>query len=256
MSTALVRVRWLETGGIASETWDALSLLLDDEERARAARFHFERDRQAYIAAHALLRAALSAEAPRPLPDWRFSANDFGKPEVIGGGETPPLRFNLSHTRGLVAVAVTLVHDVGIDVEALDPGRLSMDLAASTFAPAEVAMLRATPDADLTGALYAVWTLKEACIKAIGKGLSLPLDSFSVTLDPLAVSFSEAAGEVAPRWLLKRSAPTGEHTLALALAVSHPEPRSITIDAAGIDVGEILALARQVGSGGGQMGRI
>jgi 4'-phosphopantetheinyl transferase len=247
VSTALVRVRWLRTDDVTPEAREALALLLDDEERARAARFHFERDRHVFIIAHAFVRALLSAEAPRPIQDWRFSAGDFGKPEVIRDAETPPLRFNLSHTRGLVAVALTLANDVGIDVEALDPGRLSMDLAQSTFAPAEVAMLRATQEAELTDALYAVWTLKEACIKAIGKGLQQPLDSFAVTLDPLAVRFTEAAGDVPARWLLRRMRPTSEHTLALAL--SHPDSASVGIDAAGLDAGDFVQRVREAGSG-------
>lgn len=255
MSTALVKVRWLALDGVPTAAWPALAALLDEAERARADRFYFARDRDAFIAAHALLRLLLSSEAAHPAADWRFSVNTFGKPEAILAPGLPPLRFNLSHTHGLVAVALTCVHDVGVDVERLDPKRLSLDLAMRFFAPQEIALLRAVPDADLTDALYGIWTLKEACIKAIGTGLSLPLDSFALTLDPLAVVFSEAAGAVPETWLLRRLHPTPQHTLALALC--HPEPGSVTLDARALAADDVQALARQASApGGGQMGRM
>lgn len=255
MSTALVKVRWLVLETIPSAAWPALTALLDDEERARAARFYFDRDREAFIAAHALLRVLLSSEAALPAADWRFSVNAFGKPEAILVLGSPPLRFNLSHTHGLVAAALTCEHDIGVDVEKLDPERLSLDLATRFFAPQEIALLRAVPVADLTDALYGIWTLKEACIKAIGTGLSLPLDSFALTLDPLAVAFSEAAGAVPATWLLRRLYPTAHHTLALALC--HPNPGSVSLDACALAADDVLALARQASvPGGGQMGRM
>ena len=233
--------------------WETLAGLLDDAERTRAARFHFDRDREAYIAAHALARTMLSAHAPRPPADWRFTATAHGKPEVVREPGVPPLSFNLSHTQGLVAVALTLGHDVGIDVEAIDPKRISLDLAARYFAPAEVAFLRATPAEALPEALFAVWTLKEACIKAMGRGLSLPLNSFAVTLDPLAIRFTGTPGESPEHWLLRRLAPTPTHTLALALR--HPEPATVGISASGIDAAGLLALAGQLGADAGHTGR-
>lgn len=237
-------MRWLVLDSIRPELWGELTRLLDDTERARAARFHFEHDRQAYIAAHAMVRTLLSAEAPRPPKDWRFGANDHGKPQAIRTADVPPLSFNLSHTRGLVAVALTLVHDVGIDVEAVDPSRLGLDLAERTFAPAEVALVRATPAASQAEALFAIWTLKEACIKAMGQGLSVPLDAFAVSLDPLAVHFSASLGENAAEWLLRRMAPTPTHVAAVALR--HPDPAAVSIEAAPIEAAALLALAHRL----------
>lgn len=252
VSAAAVHVRWLTLDAVASAAWEPLASLLDDAERERASRFHFAHDRHAYIAAHALLRAMLSLKAPRPPADWRFSTGAHGKPEVVREPDIPPLSFNLSHTRGLVAVALTLTHDVGIDVEAIEPKRLSLALAERFFAPAEVALLRATPAEALPEKLFAVWTLKEACIKAMGRGLSLPLDAFTLALDPLAIHFSGALDERPDHWLLRRLAPTPTHTLALA--VRHPAPATVEIDAAGVNASDLLALAAQA-SGAGQTGR-
>lgn len=238
---------------ITPQSWAGLALLLDDAERARAERFRFERDRHAYIAAHALARTMLSAQSTVPPSDWRFSTNAYGKPEILREAGVLPLQFNLSHTRGLVAVALTLEHDVGIDVESVDAKRFSLDLAERSFAPKEVDLLHAIPASDLPEALFAIWTLKEACIKAMGRGLSVPLDAFALTLDPLAVDFSASLGENPARWMLRRMAPTRTHVLALALR--HPDPATVRIDASGIAAAGLLALAGQIASGLGQMRR-
>jgi 4'-phosphopantetheinyl transferase len=252
-SPTAVLVRWLALDPAAVSQMDALAALLDVGERERAGRFHFDRDRHAYIAAHALARTLLAIELGRPPSALRFAVNAFGKPELARGMDGPPLRFNLSHTKGLVAVAVTHTHDVGIDVEAIDPARLSLDLALSTFAAAEVALLHATPEAGIPEALYAIWTLKEACIKALGQGLSFPLEAFAVTLDPLGVEFSVPPGEVPGQWLLWRLKPMPTHVLALALP--HPDPTAVHIDASGIAAEELLRLAGQVALPAGQMSR-
>ena len=251
VSTVSIQVRWLVLDDVAPEQWGQLALLLDDTERTRAARFHFERDRQAYFAAHALARAMLSGQAPRPLSNWRFATNVHGKPEVLREPGTPPLRFNLSHTRGLVALALTLEHDVGIDVELVDSKRFSFDLAARTFAPEEVDLLRATPAADQPAALFAIWTLKEAIIKAMGRGLSMPLADFALSLDPLAVRFLKPHGEDSARWFLRRFAPTQTH--AMAVALRHPDPAAVSVAAAKVDASSLLAFAAQFPPSAGEM---
>ncbi len=194
ISTTTVRIRWLVLDAIAPEMWAELAVLLDDAERARALRFHFDRDRKAYIAAHALARTLLSAEAPRSPAAWRFAEGPHGKPEVVREPGVPPLRFNLSHTHGLVAVAVTLAHDVGIDVEIVDQKRAGLEFAERAFAPAEVALLRAASSDALPGTFFAIWTLKEACIKALGGGLSVPLEILFGLVGSADCSFLGLAG--------------------------------------------------------------
>lgn len=242
-----VCVRWLAPEAVPSEAWPQLAACLEASERERAARFHFAADRAAYIAAHALTRALLTQHAPRPAADWRFAAGPYGRPEIVRAAGDPPLRFNLSHNRGLVAVAVTHVCDIGIDVEAVDPARLTLDLAAHTFAPAEVALVRALPEASRTEAWFALWTLKEAYIKAVGRGLSLPLDSFAFALAPLAIRFSAACPDDPASWRFERLSPTRSH--ALALAVRHPNPASVRVEASEMPVSELLELCAQAGPG-------
>jgi 4'-phosphopantetheinyl transferase len=245
VSTAAVQVRWLACDMITPDELEALASLLDDEERERATRFYFERDRHAYVAAHALTRVMLSTQVPTPPADWRFVCNKHGRPEVVREAGDPPLRFNLSHTHGLVAVAMTLGSDIGIDVEMVRPERFGIELAERAFAESEVALLRATSLARLPEALFTLWTFKEACAKALGGGLSVPFKAFQVSLDPLGVTFSDTFDEDPAHWLLERFAPTSKHVLALAL--KHPDPAAVTIDAAGFTVSELLSAVPQLG---------
>jgi 4'-phosphopantetheinyl transferase len=205
--------------------------MLDDAERARMARYHFEADRRRYLFAHALVRTTLSRYAPGTPPDgWRFMTTKHGRPELAPDTPAPPLRFNLSHTAGLVACAVALGRDVGVDVEHVRPPRLEprdkaggdawLEIANAHFAPAEIAALAAEPPAARRARFFAIWTLKEAYIKARGLGLALPLDGFAFELDARApqidVRFEAHMNEDAAGWHFAREAPTPTHALAVA----------------------------------------
>jgi 4'-phosphopantetheinyl transferase len=196
--------------------------LLDEDERRRSGRFHFERDRLIFSAAHALLRAALIAR----LGDWQggFRVDDFGKPELEPLAATPPLRFNLTHTRGLVACALVDGCDIGIDAEQMDPSRPLLDLAEHYFAGTEIAQLRATDGAARANSFYRFWTLKEAIIKAIGEGLSLPLKRFAFTLAPLSLTIE---GGDAREWHVEECRAVPEH--AMAIALRRPSGASVAV---------------------------
>jgi 4'-phosphopantetheinyl transferase len=187
-----ITVRALNLSGVAPGQWGALAALLDDAERARAARFAFDEDRQSYIAAHALLRLELSRCANRTPQDWRFGATALGKPFLLD--PLRDLRFSISHTRGMVAVAVAQGVEIGVDVESVDRRAESMKLAERFFAPDEVAQLAAVEGSARRDLFFAIWTLKEAVVKATGQGLSRALDSFSVTTAPPRVTMFDGSG--------------------------------------------------------------
>ncbi len=242
MDDRTVTVWWLAVDKVAEPDWPRLAGLLDDAERARAQRFHFARDQQAYVAAHALGRVLLSSALGGAPQRWRFAVGDHGKPEVeaaAGGGVGSRPRLNLSHTRGLAAAALTLDHDVGIDVEWLDRAPASMDVARRFFAPSECAQLVDLPPERLNPTFLSFWTLKEAYVKAIGKGLAQPLDSFAFTLEPVSIRFDAVLADDPARWLFRRFQPTPGHVAALALR--HPEPMSVRVNLAAREVADLVA---------------
>ncbi|MBU8536768.1 4'-phosphopantetheinyl transferase family protein [Falsiroseomonas tokyonensis] len=210
----LVRLRWLLPESADAPTLEAWHARLSAAERATAARFHFDADRRAYIAAHALAREMLAEAGGLPAEDWTFDIGRHGKPEVAAAHGLPWLRFNLSHTRSLVACAVTAVDDLGLDVEDLARREAGPGLAERYFAPAEAALLSAMPPADRHAGFLRIWTLKEAYVKATGEGIGAGLDSFGFTLDPPRLAF--APGGVAG-WRFLQWQPTPRHILALAL---------------------------------------
>ena len=171
-----------------------LEAILDERERARAARFVFEQDRRAYTAAHALLRHALSDRAGVEPSAWRFAAGSRGKPYLAKQPAGFDLRFSLSHCRSMVAVAIAQDLEVGVDVEACDRA-VDLEIANSCFAPDEIAMLNGLPQPEQRRDRFIMlWTLKEAVIKATGAGLSQPLESFSIGFDPLRVTMLDCSG--------------------------------------------------------------
>lgn len=213
-------VRWLAVDAVPEAAWAGLTALLDDGERARAARFVFAPDRQSFVAAHALLRALLSQHDPARSPaDWRFAAGPYGRPELVVPAARPaawPAWTNLSHTRGRVAVALGWDGEVGIDVEAAASGALSLSLAREVFSADEVAHLETLAGPAQTEALVALWTLKEAVVKALGTGLSQPLASFTVHHAPPSLLGGDAV-VTAHAWDLWRWRLPGDFALALAL---------------------------------------
>jgi 4'-phosphopantetheinyl transferase len=211
---------WVDVRSVSEAVVQAWAATLDASERDRAARFRFATDRAAYVAAHALARVLLSRVCGRPTNAWRFVAGPYGKPRVHASMGVE-IDFNLSHTRGLAAVAACAGADVGVDVEGTIR-RHGLGVAEYHFAPAEVDALRRLQPAPRQEAFLQLWTLKEAWSKATGRGLTSRLDAAVFVLEPFSVDLS-AAGEDASAWQFHRCAPTAEHVLALAVRRSGRE---------------------------------
>lgn len=159
-------------------------LYLSRDELQRAARYHFDRDRNHFIVARGVLRKILSYYTHRKPYEIRFDYNKYGKPLLppeLGGRE---LHFNLSHSAGIGVYAVAFQREVGIDIEYIRPDFSELDIADRFFSPDEVKILRSLPLAEQKKAFFLCWTRKEAFIKAKGQGLSIPLDQFDVSLIP------------------------------------------------------------------------
>ncbi len=194
--------------------------LLSPEEHERMARLVFERDRHRFLLTRALVRTMLSRYAKVAPADWQFIANVHGRPEILDRpAGVPDLRFSISHTDGLIACAVTIGREVGVDVEHVGR-RLTQDIAARFFAPAEVAHLQSLPDEEQERVFFDYWTLKEAYIKARGFGLALPLGDFAFHFSadgPPSIAFEPSLPDDPATWQFLQDWPSPAHRLGLAI---------------------------------------
>lgn len=210
---------YIASGAAPLAVLAADAAILDADEQARATRLRFAADRQLYQAAHVLLRCCLSRHAPVAAADWRFRTGAHGRPEVATDRcpTATGLHFNLSHTRtsrlpakpsgappavpteasaGLVCCAVTRAAAVGIDAEWHRPMPDYLALAQRFFAPPEAAAIARADPRHGVASFYAWWTLKEAHLKACGRGLAGGLASFAFSIDatvPAPISTSVRA---------------------------------------------------------------
>jgi 4'-phosphopantetheinyl transferase len=180
--------------------------VLSADERARASRFFFERDRDRFVAGRAALRGILGRYLGVPPDRVELCPGHRGKPALAAHHGATALRFNLAHSDGLALCAVASGRDVGVDLERLRADFATDAVAEHFFSRAEILTLRTLSGERRIRAFFDCWTRKEAYIKARGDGLWLPLDRFEVSLAPgdppaLLATHDEPA-EVA-RWALR-----------------------------------------------------
>lgn len=171
---------WIVDLALSATQLELCGTVLDAKERDRAARFLRPADRARYQASHAALRLILGDALGLPPGDIRLTSGAAGKPELVDGS----VGFNLSHSGGRALVGLARTAAIGVDVEEI---RLIPDvlrIARGQFASDEAAALAAQPRQAINAAFFGLWTRKEAVVKALGTGLSLPLDRFSVSVPP------------------------------------------------------------------------
>jgi 4'-phosphopantetheinyl transferase len=201
----------------------ALLPLLSREERARAAQFAFEHDRMRFIQAHGSVRQILSGYLEADAATLAFACNRNGKPCLVPQAHGPKLQFSVSHSSDCCMLAVRLDHPIGIDVERLRDLPRAIDIAQTYFAPAECRALndlRATAQRD---AFFALWTHKEATVKALGVSLAANLARVEFDLDQLGgprLAAWDGDPAVAQRWSVLRLAAAPGYVAALATV--HP----------------------------------
>lgn len=186
--------------------------LLSDEEKARGRSFVTAALRHRFVAGRARLRSLLGAHLGLDPHTLVFAENAFGKPRLA---DRPSVHFSLSHSGDQAVLAVSNQREIGIDIECVRPLD-HLDLARRYFHPNEVSAIEAVKAADeQLLAFFRIWTLKEAVVKAIGKGLSIPLDTFDVSIatSPPAMVLSPEGAP--PTWWLHQT--TGAYCLALAV---------------------------------------
>ncbi|HKW17009.1 MAG TPA: 4'-phosphopantetheinyl transferase superfamily protein [Terriglobales bacterium] len=155
--------------------------LLSDDEIARAKKFHFGRDREAFVRARGALRCILARYVPYPPDKIRFFYQPNGKPELATAQNNIGLNFNLSHSGDLAIIGVTLGRRIGVDVERYRNLEF-LEIARRYFSLSESRQLTALPPNELKENFFACWTRKEAFLKALGEGIGVLLPCVSVTV--------------------------------------------------------------------------
>ncbi len=235
----------LDVAGAA--TREAATLLSADE-RLRASRFARARDRRRFTVARAELRRQLGARLAVPPATIEFAYGVHGKPRLAGGPARADLRFSVSHSGGVAALAFATGREIGVDIEVVRPVPEAGTIAARMCSPAEWRAWDSLAERHKLRGFLDWWTRKEAFLKARGDGLCHPLDAFDVSLAPDAsaclLRVADSAGDGA-RWALHAFAPGPRHVGAVAFARHGREPRPRR----GFERVLVRALALPAGSG-------
>jgi 4'-phosphopantetheinyl transferase len=209
-----MRVTDAVTDSVVEQTVSVLSA----DERSRFEKFVFARDRRDYALAHALLRTALARYVGVGPEELQFRVAPRGKPFLVSDQKAAPVSFNISHTNGLVACAITGGAEVGIDVESVSPAP-DYGVVPDIFSGGEIVeMRRLVSPLDQARRFYQLWTLKEAFVKATGDGLYSNVREIVFDFDHAgAVVLQTAPQADAGSWKFAMFAPTPRHCAAIAL---------------------------------------
>jgi 4'-phosphopantetheinyl transferase len=201
--------------------------LLTAHERQQQGKFLFENDKHRYLITRALVRTVLSFYAPIDSKDWAFAPGQFGRPRITNNHPMAKrICFNISHTDGLVVLAVTTGCEIGVDTENTNQSA-PLEVADSFFSPDEAQALRALPREDQPYRFWELWTFKESYIKARGMGLSLPLDQCSFHFQnetSVTVKFNEGMEQARRNWRFWQLSPDSQHLVAVCLEKTYLEP--------------------------------
>lgn len=208
--------------------------LLTPEELASQQRYYFAKDRHSALVTRAFVRDLLSHYAPVQPQDWRFVIGEKNKPEI---SHPPiPLRFNLSHTNGLIICAVTLNNDIGCDVEYTVRKNDVLAVANRFFSSSEIEELFDLPPSKQRSRFFDYWTLKESYIKAWGLGLAIPLKDFSFKIGPgnsgdfcnsnIRLSVAPCRNDTPECWHSWLLYPSADHRIAISIR-SYPHAQHV-----------------------------
>ena len=187
---------WRARLALPADELSRISHCLNDEERQRMARLHFQGDRDRFLASRGLLRHILASYVDASPGRIRFGYAPRGKPFLL---EHPDLRFNLSHAADLLVVAVAAGRELGVDVEQVFSEAVMSEVSGVVLSDPELATLEGLDPGERRDWFVRLWTRKEAYIKADGQGMALRLDHIDVTTRPGRV---QVRGETPEDWLL------------------------------------------------------
>ena len=210
---------------------------LDDRERQRLDRLANAALKAEFLLTRALCRDTLSRYTEVAPRDWRFEPNAYGKPSIAAPSLPVALKFNLSNARTVVACAVTVDAELGIDIEPWNVPAEGLPISAQVFSPSELQALHGCEPGERSRRFHELWTVKEAYVKAVGQGMSMPLDqiSFEPRATPIRASLAPALAGDARRWHFELIDCGPDHLLALAVGGARLAPPRITVSELALD---------------------
>ena len=193
--------------------------LLSADERARAERFHFERHRQRYIAGRACLRQLLGGYLGLNPARIEFEYSPLGKPALKTTFAGRVLQFNLSNSEDRAVYIFSWRRLVGVDLELVHPMPDIDDFARQFFCEAERALVHSLSGEHKIKTFFELWTCKEALLKAMGTGLTRPINEVEVALADGRARLLAIAGDPSPavNWQLSLFQPAPGYQAALAV---------------------------------------
>lgn len=198
---------------------------LSANEKEKYARFHFDKDRRLFLLSRVLLKYSLAAYLDRDPGDIALAVGTHGKPRLADKAD---VAFNLTHSHGVAALALGGADsvDIGIDIEWSEPHNDFLDMGFKYFSQDEYRLLKKCSPDQQQALFYRLWTLKEAYIKAIGKGLSIDLKSFAFQLSDDRISVNHLKNDVENKkvWQFLQARVYTRHMLALAIR-THAGPK-------------------------------
>ena len=209
-----------ETPPLTDEAFTVLSA----DELTRATRLQRLEDRLLFTRAHIAVRQTLARYTLIPAQELSFDIGRHGRPEISNPDAPNGLRFNLSHTPGMIAIVIHCAFNAGVDVERIDRVADLVAMSRTCFTDVEREALLALPAEQQPLRFAQLWVLKESFIKATGTGLTTSLKSISFDLSvPSSISFKCSPDiEKNPlSWSFNLSQPTRYHVLATAARLNH-----------------------------------
>lgn len=199
---------------------DYLAQTLSTDERSRADRFYFEKDKKRFIVGRGLLRTILGYYLDIQPHHVKFTYGSKGKPALEVGDEGCSLEFNLSHSQGMAVYAIARDRKIGIDIEHKRTITEVDQLAKNFFSARENTILSGLSPSQKQEMFFHCWTSKEAYLKAIGEGLTKPLDEIEVSLaigEPPKLLSIAGDPQEAQRWCLHSLTPAADYVATLAV---------------------------------------
>jgi 4'-phosphopantetheinyl transferase len=179
---------------------------LSPDERKRAGRFHFAKDRKHFIVGRGILRTLLGKYLAIEPGKIQFCYGNYGKPEISYPVGQKKIHFNISHSDGVALFVFTLGRKIGIDIEKVRDISGMVQISKRFFSTNEYHLFSALPQNQMKKAFFNCWTRKEAFLKATGKGLAMPMDSFEVSFmpgEPVSLLNIQSAKKNSANWILR-----------------------------------------------------